>query len=142
MNLDVLAPPERQNLCAKAEETCLRRVREILRQADPSDTPLRRLLEDIERQHQIQLESVRVVGEFEEGDDDPRPHFPSLREHLGEGPLNRDYALFYIESLKEEAWHFYEKMARRAIDDDARAVCTHIALYELGEVARLRTVIL
>jgi hypothetical protein len=143
MKLDVDAPAERQTPCAKVAERCLRRIREILRQADPADPALRRLLEDVERQHGFQLESVRSVEGCEDGnDDDPRQHFPSLQEHLGEGPLNRDCAMFYVESLKEEAWRFFQNMARRAMDDDARAVYTRIALHELGEVARLRTMIL
>jgi rubrerythrin len=145
MSLATLFPVERQTLGAKAEERCLNRVREILRRADPADAALRRLLQGVERQNRIQLESIREIGAEGEQEDvvvDLDAHFPSLRERLGEGPLNRDCALFFIERLKEEAWRFFERMALRAMDEDARAVYTHIALDDLGQVARLRAVIL
>ena len=50
--------------------------------------------------------------------------------------------MYYVESLKEEASRFFQKMAQSAMDDHARAIFTRIALGEIGQIARLRTVLL
>lgn len=143
MNLETLAPANPQSLWTQAEELCLSRIHEILQQADPSDVPLRRLLEDIERQNRKQLDEVRHVdASIEAVDIDVDACFPSLRESLGEAPLNRDSALYYVESLKDEAWRFFSRMARNAPDEDAREIFTHVSLSDLGQVAWLRSVIL
>lgn len=143
MARNTVPPDGKHALCVKAEELCLNRIREIMRQADPSDPALRHLLADIERLNRVQLDEVAHLGLAEpEADADLTSYFPSVRERLGEAPLNRDSAMYFIETLKEEASHFFQRMARSAMDDGARTVYSHIALRELCQVARLRSVIL
>ena len=145
MDLDTLAPDGQLTLCLRAEEVCLRRIREIERQSDPHDAALHRLLREIESVVHAQLDRVAEIGpsaKAQEPEIPVEPYFPSTRERLGEAPLNRDSAIYYVESLKVEASRFFQKMAQAAMDDRARAIFTHIALGELGQVARLRTVLL
>jgi hypothetical protein len=143
VDLDTLAPGGQRTLCLNAEEVCLRRLREIDRQADPGDLPLHRLLRDVESAMLAQLHALAHLGEAESpATADPAPYFPSVRERLGEGPLSRDGALYHLENLKEETARFFQRMALAAMDDEARAIYTHIALDEFGHVARLRTVLL
>ena len=145
MDIDTLAPDGQLTLCLRAEEVCLRRIREIERQSDPRDTALHRLLREIESVGRAQLDRVAEISPPADAQDveiPVEPYFPSTRERLGEAPLNRDSAMYYLESLKVEASRFFQKMAQAAMDDRARAIFTHIALGELGQVARLRTVLL
>ena len=145
MDIDTLAPDGQLTLCLRAEEVCLRRIREIERQSDPRDAALHRLLREIESVGRAQLDQVAEIA-YPAGPQDVEipvePYFPSTRERLGEAPLNRDSAMYYLESLMVEASRFFQKMALAAMDDRARAIFTHIALGELGQVARLRTVLL
>jgi hypothetical protein len=124
----------------QAEELCLDRIREILLQVDPADAPLRRLLEDVESRGQLQMEALRPLEGRAELD--VETYFPSLGDSLGEGRLSRDSALYYVERLKEEAWRFFRDLARLATDAGAREAFTRAALDEIGQVARLREVIL
>lgn len=142
MNLETLTPANLRSSWAQAEELCLSRIHEILRQADPSDVPLRRLLGDIERQNRVQMDEVRHVDANIEAPDDVDACFPSLRDSLGEAPLNRDSAPHYVDSLKKDACRFFSKMARNAPDEDTRAIFIQVSLSELDQVARLRMVIL
>ena len=145
MSIDDLAPDCQLTLCLKAGEFCLRRIREIERKSDPSDTALHRLLRDIESWERAQIDQVAEIGgPAGPYDAEARvdPYFPSARERLGEAPLTRDSAMYYVENLKEEASRFFQKMAMAAMDERSRAVFTHIALGGLGQVARLRTVLL
>ncbi|HEX7901855.1 MAG TPA: hypothetical protein VF950_29120 [Planctomycetota bacterium] len=145
MPLDDLAPDRQLTLCLKAGEFCLRRILEIERKSDPADTALHRLLREIESWERAQLDQVAEIGR-PAGLQDPEtavdPYFPSARERLGEAPLNRDSAMYYVENLKEEASRFFQEMARAAMDERSRAIFTHIALGGLGQIARLRTVLL
>ena len=142
MNIDALAPDTQLTLCLKAEEVCLKRIREIERQSDPGDQALHSLLREIEAWERDQLDQVAGMGSPAAIQVRAEPYFPSARERLGEAPLSRDSAMYYLESLKEEASRFFQKMAQSAMDDHARALFTRIAQGGIGQVARLRTVIL
>ena len=142
MDIDTLAPDGQLTLCLRAEEVCLNRIREIERQSDPRDPALHRLLREIEAWERAQLDQVANMGRPAGIQVQAEPYFPSTRERVGEAPLNRDSAMYYVESLKEEASRFFQKMAQSSLDDRARAVFTRIALGEIGQVARLRTVLL
>jgi hypothetical protein len=145
MELEMLAPVGQRTLCRKAGELCLARIRAIRRRTDPGDPSLRRLLEEVERRDRLQLDEILGVdpdAETDDGGADPAAYFPSAHERFGEAPLDRESALYLVERLLEEAWRFFQNMARTSDREDARAVYTRIALRELGEVARLRTVIL
>lgn len=129
--------------CEAAEEACLCRLRDILHQVDPRDASLCRLLEDVERHDRDRLEGLRGMERAVAAEEvDVEAYFPSLRVSLGEGRLTRDSAMYYVENLKEEAWRFFRDLARLATDEEARAAFAHVTMDELGEVARLRTVIL
>lgn len=142
MDIETLAPDGQLTLCLRAEEVCLNRIREIERQSDPRDPALHRLLREIESWEREQLEQVAGMGSPAGIQVRAEPYFPSASERLGEAPLNRDSAMYYVESLKEEASRFFQRMARAAMDDRARAIFTRIALGGIGQVARLRTVLL
>jgi hypothetical protein len=142
MDIDALAPDGQLTLCLRAEEVCLNRIREIERQSDPRDPALHRLLREIESWGRAQLDQVAGMGSPAGIQVRAEPYFPSVRERLGEAPLTRDSAMYYVENLKEEASRFFQKMAQAAMDDRARALFTRIALGELGQVARLRSVLL
>ena len=145
MNLDTLAPEGQRTLCRKAEELCLARIRAILRQTDPNDPALRRLLEDIEQRDGLHLDEIlRMEPDAGDLDDeaDPSIHFPSARVRLGEAPLDRETAMYHLESLMEDAWRFFKDRARGSDREEARAVYSRIALDQLGLVAHLRTVLL
>jgi hypothetical protein len=143
MDLEALAPDGQLTLCLQAEEVCLRRIREIQRKADPGDPALHHLLREIESGECAQLSQVANIGKPAGLHNvEVEPYFPSTRERLGEAPISRDSAMYYVERLKEEASRFFQKMAQAAMDDRARAIFTRIALGELGQVAQLRTVLL
>ena len=143
MDFEAFSPDRKLTLCLKAEEVCLRRIRDIKRMADPGDPALHHLLREIESGELAQLSQVAKLGKPTGLHDvEVESYFPSTRERLGEAPLSRDSAMYYVERLKEEASHFFQKMAQVAADDRARAILTQIALGELGQVAQLRTVLL
>lgn len=129
--------------CREAEEACLGRLGQILRQADPGDASLRRLLEDVERHDRSRMEELRRVESSGSAEElAVEAYFPSLRESLGEAPLNRDSAMYLVENLKVETWRFFRDLARLATREDAREAFTRAALDERGQVAWLRSVIL
>lgn len=143
MSLATLAPEGQRTLCMEAGALCLARIRAILRQADPADGALCRLLKDVERRSGLQLDELREARvEADMADLHVNACFPSLRERLGEAPLTRDSALYYVERLKDEVWRFFSRLARSAADEESRALLTRASLSELSQVAQLRTVIL
>lgn len=144
--LEVLACGRELTLSLEAERVCLQRLAEIERRADPKDGPLHSLLRQVEASQQEYLQEVtQVAAEFDQAVVDPdllAAEFPSVRERLGESPLGRDAALFYVESLKEEAFHFFRRLSDVVPDEELRAMFRRIALGEIGDVARLREVVL
>lgn len=140
MHLDLL---DSRAVCETAEDACLGRLREILLRLESGDHPLRRLIEDVERHDREAMEHLRMLeGGGPAETLDVEAYFPSLRVSLGEAALNRDSAMYYVETLKEEAWRFFRDLARVATDDVARAAYARLAMENLGDVARLRSVIL
>lgn len=128
-------------LCRRVEELCLDRILEIERRSDPSDSALRVLLREIESGDRAQLETVPPVHAASSLGL-PELSFPSSRESLGEAPLTRENAIYHVESLKAEASRFFQRMAGAVEDPTARQLFTRLALAGLGQVIRLRTVIL
>lgn len=146
-DLETLACGRELSLSLEAERVCLRRLAEIQRRADPKDEPLHSLLRRVEADEREHLQEVAQVAADLDGSGIADPElvvveFPSTRERLGESPLDRDAALYYVESLKEEAYRFFRRLSDAVADDDVRAMLRRIALGEIGEVVRLREVLL
>ncbi len=147
LDLDVLACGRELTLSLEAERVCLRRLAEIERRADPKDGPLHSLLRQVEANEREHLQEVAQYAADLDGQGlvDPElvaTEFPSIRERLGESPLDREAALYYVESIKEEAFRFFRRLSDAVTDADVRALLRRIALGEIGEVARLREVVL
>lgn len=142
MSLSTLESP--WTLGLQAEDLCLRRMEDIQKLADPADVPLRRLIRDLEDEESAERERVTLHEAPADLDapGDLETEFPSVRERLGEGPLSRDNAMYYLEALKQDAFRFFQKLARSTQDEAARAYFTRLALEAMGQVARLREMIL
>jgi len=142
--MSLSAPDSPWTLGLRAEDLCLRRMEAIEKRADPADGPLRRLIHDLEDEESAER---KQVSSHESPADLCAPaslesEFPSLRDRLGEGPLSRDNALYYLEALKQDAFRFFQKLARTTSDEAARAYFTRLALDAMGQVVRLREMIL
>jgi hypothetical protein len=71
-----------------------------------------------------------------------RTSIPSLNKRFGEGTLHRDIALFYAESLEEEASRFYRMLAEHAREAEARSLFSDLSNRERGKLRFLREVVL
>ena len=126
------------------------RLDAIHRNANPADLALRELLAKLKTQ---QRDHVQVLEQFRDrlrpGTLDERPlprtlegDFPSLDKKLGEGPLDRDFALYFVELLEEEASRFYRRLADEAPAEEVRLFLQQMALSEWGDLEHLRSVLL
>ena len=140
-------------LCRGALGLCQGRLEYILENVDPSDGSLCALLEG------IVAEEVETVGDFREldwrmsfipvqnfdfaeADSILNKHFASALSMFGEGALNRDQALYFVEILEKERSEFFRVIAdANAADGSARVFFRE---YERGLrwIEALRTVIL
>lgn len=131
MNVEDLSLKELLSLCRQAEGMCLRRYDQIRERSDPSDQPLHDLLWELASEQQ---NHARSVEEYEARAPQPETspleaaqavrmvlrQLPSISRSFGEGLLERDLALFFAESLKEEAARFYRVLAEHAPDWESR----------------------
>jgi hypothetical protein len=140
-------------LSRQAEELCLHRLERIREWSDPEDGPLHELLEDLvaeERNHLGAIEEYEIRA-AEEGIPpvDPaqaerllRSRLPSLGRRFGEGFLDRDLALFFAESLEEEASRFYRALKEHARDGESRSFFLNMAERDRCSLDHLRSVVL
>jgi hypothetical protein len=151
-DLEDLAIREILGICAHAHRICVDRFGDIGRNSDREDRSLQQLLEDMAEKAKRQSQ---VVEEYERGLSDPAPDmkvdemkrlirksFTSLSQSFGEGVLHRDIALFFAESLEEEASRFYRRIAELAPDWDARDFFLEMSERERLELRHLRDVVL
>lgn len=153
MNLEDLSLKELLWLCHRAEILCLRRLEQIHEGSDPADLPLHELLRELAAE---QSNHARAVDEYERRM--PRPEIwlldpaqgerlllwrlPSLSRGFGEGLLDRDLALFFAESLEEEAARLYRALSEHAPDWESRNFFINMAERDRCSLDHLRQVVL
>jgi hypothetical protein len=118
-------------LAREAGSGCTRRLEAILGSIDPGDAALRDYL------NQVLVEEKACLHEIECFERETLPFipwapgekrtrdlvarfFPSFSKKMGEGPLNREGALYFVECLEEENAVFLRDLAKRAPDDRSR----------------------
>lgn len=153
LDLAELSTQELSAIVRQAGRECVRRYAAIAAASDPSDRALHDLLlsmaADAHRQAggmQFPVEdgafgsggrlSPEGVRELIDGS------FSSLSKGFGEGTLHRDIALFYAESLEEEASRFYRMLAEHARESKARSTFSELSEIERGRLRFLREVVL
>ena len=150
LDLGKLSARELAVISHEAGEECGRRFRQIAGAVDPSDLALQVLLGDMATETEFQTlpeEEGRPFGSGQRITPDGireflRTSIPSLTKGFGEGTLHRDNALFYAESLEEEASRFYRTLAEHARGSDARSLFTDLSDRERGKLRFLREVVL
>lgn len=141
------------DLCGRAHQKCVARFERIGKNADPADRSLRELLGEMARRAEDQSESVKEYEGRLPYPGDPgmnpdeaesliRGFFTSLSKGFGEGVMHRDIALFYAESMEEEAARFYRTLADRAPDWEARSFFQEMSEREASKLRHLREVVL
>lgn len=143
MKIENLTREGQLGLCQRAERLCAARLRSVRRTADPRDPALHRVLDERIDDWSAQLRALERLGRGEAGPDDEgvlREAFPSLRSGVGEGPLNREVALYLVECVEDERSRFYHRMAAAARDGDARALFQQFADRDEAHLKFLRTV--
>jgi hypothetical protein len=150
LDLEKLSAGELATLSGQAGEECGRRFRLIAQAADPSDLALQSLLSAMAAETELQVLREEESLPFGSGQrrtpngirEFIRTSIPSLTKRFGEGTLHRDNALFYAESLEEEASRFYRMLAEHAREAEARSLFTDLSDRELGKLRYLREVVL
>jgi len=153
LDLERLTPQDLATLGCHAAEECERRFRGIAQASDPADAALQELLREMADEAHLQVEAPaeerrqlpfgsgrRVtpdgIREF------IRASLPSLTKRFGEGTLHRDIAMFYAESLEEEATRFYRMLAEHAHEAGTRSRFVDLSDRERGKLRFLREVVL
>jgi hypothetical protein len=147
LDLEKLSPKELTAVTRQASQECALRLRRIAEASDPSDSALQGLLGKMAKEAQLQAQSLQEedfsprlsadrVREF------IRASIPALGKRFGEGALHRDNALFYAESLEEEASRFYRLLAEHAREAKTRTFYTDLSDRERGKLRFLREVVL
>jgi len=153
LDLEKLSAQELAMISRQAGEECGRRFRQIAGASDASDTALQELLGDMEKEARLQVQAIpEAEGRLPFGAarrmasdgvrEFIRASIPSLTKGFGEGTLHRDIALFYAESLEEEASRFYRRLAEHARESDTRTLFTDLSDRERGKLRFLREVVL
>ncbi len=146
MKIEDLSRAGQLTLCQWAERLCGLRLRGLRRAADPQDKALHRVLDERIDDWSPRIRALERLerGEAEAGDEELarilRDGFPSQRNGIGEGPLNRDAALYLVECMEDERARFYHGMAAAARDGEARALFQQFADRDEAHLKFLRTV--
>lgn len=137
-----------KELCCEAARRCLDRIREIRGAASPEDFPLLRLLGQIEEEERRHQEGLRRLDADSPGLDPANVRrsvsalLQVLGQRLGEGPLDRDVAMYFAEVVEDASARFYASLAAAARDEQARSVFRDMANAERARVAHLRNVVM
>lgn len=153
LDLEKLTPQDLTQITRQAGEECALRFRRIAGAADPADAALQELLGEMAREARLQLqlapeeEARRPFGSGHRLTPDGvrefiRGSLPSLTKGFGEGMLHRDIALFYAESLEEEAARFFRLLAEHARETETRTLFKDLSDRERGKLRFLREVVL
>jgi hypothetical protein len=153
LDLEKLSAKDLSAMSRQAGVECGLRFYEIAQASDPSDWALQDLLREMAKEARLQTpvlpeeEGRRPFGAARRMAADGvrefiRTSLPSLSKGFGEGTLHRDIALFYAESLEEEASRFYRMLAEHAREAEARSLFTDLSDRERGKLRYLREVVL
>lgn len=152
LDLEKLSPEKLTAMTRQAGKECAWRLRQIAEASDPSDSALQSLLREMAREAQLQAQAFLQEEDDPPGSSPPvnadgvhefiRASIPSLGKRFGEGALHRDNALFYAESLEEEASRFYRMLAEHARGTQARSFYADLSDRERGKLRFLREVVL
>lgn len=153
LDLDKLSTQDLAMISHQTAEECEFRLRRIAAASDPSDLALQELLRSMAKQTWLQIQAPwegdarRPFGSSSRLSADGirefiRASLPSLSRGFGEGTLHRDNALFYAESLEEEAARFYRQLAEHAREAELRSLFTDLSDRERGKMRFLRDVVL
>jgi len=149
LDLEQLSTQDLSTLGRYAAEECERRFRGIAAASDPADAALQELLRDMAEEARLQGEEDRRLpfGSGRRMSPDGvreflRASLPSLAKSFGEGTLHRDIAMFYAESLEEEATRFYRMLAEHSHEAGTRSRFVDLSDRERGKLRFLREVVL
>ena len=153
LDFNELTSSELLALGRRAMELCALRFREIAEGADPTDQALQDLLRKMSLDTDIRASSAeelegrvsdesRLASRPEEAMHLIRSYLTSLSKRFGEGPLNRDAALFLAESLEEEASRLYGVLATHSRESDIRSLFQDLSERERTNLHFLREVVL
>ena len=142
-----LRPRDRLHLYRGAVTLSLKRLKGILRSADPSDRPLKHLLGQMIAEEEHRAAHARGLDGKPSADTSPadpilQSFFPSARETFGEGRLHREAALYYAEVMACEQASFFEAVGEGAEGAEARAAFSQAREAALRRIDHLRSVIL
>jgi hypothetical protein len=152
MRFEELSPRQVLEVSRQAARLCAGRYRELAATSDPGDEALHRLLETQAGDEGACAEEIEQLAEAILPDSDPSlderagrtliaDHLPSLTRRLGEGPLDRDIALYVAECLQEESSRFHRALADFAPDEESQTLLERVALREWAHLAQLRSVL-
>ncbi|HYF01376.1 MAG TPA: hypothetical protein VEJ18_20810 [Planctomycetota bacterium] len=144
-----LRPHDRLHLSQDAMALSLRRLKSILRSADPADRPLKHLLNSMVTEEESIAEKCRRLDRAVPSEPDVpklqsilREFFPSASATLGEGRLHREAALYFAEMLAGEQAAFFEAVAGAVDSPEARAAFASAHEASVRRMEHLRSVIL
>lgn len=151
-DMDRMTTPELLALGRRALELCARRLDGIADASEPGDLPLRNLLRrmsmdqaiqaaSVEDAENVQVEESRLPSKSDAASAFLNRQLTSLSKGFGEGPLNRDIALFYAESLEEEASRLFRLLAATAPDRASSRLFTDLSDHERDNLHLLREVV-
>lgn len=140
-------------LAREAGASCAHRLETILGSADPDDPPLRRYLAQVVAEQKACLEEIQRFERealsfvpWAPGEKRTRglvqQFFPSLSKKMGEGALNREGALYFVECLEAEEAVFLRGLAERAPDDRSRQFFVTLASGRESRQRQCRDVLL
>ena len=144
-----LRPHDRLHLSQDAMALSLRRLKSILKSADPADRPLKHLLSRMVAEEEGIAEECRRLDRASSPDAEA-PRFPSILKEffpsasatLGEGRLHREAALYFAEMLAGEQAAFFEAVAGAVDSPEARAAFAVAYEASRRRMEHLRSVIL
>ena len=137
----------------RALELEARRLDQIAAAADATDQPLRELLHkmaleselraaEVEREENVRPDDSRLASTPEQGFRLIQGYLTSLTKSFGEGPLPRDAALFFAESLEEETSRLCRVLAEHAREWPVNRLFVELSERERKNVRYLREVVL
>jgi len=136
----------------RALEMGARRLTQIARGSAPDDQPLRALLEKMALESELRADEIeqyenrlpedsRLAAKADHAVKLIEEYLSSLRKRFGEGPLTRDTALFFAESLEEETSRFCKVLAAHAREWPVNRLFIDLAEREQKDMHFLREVV-
>ena len=139
---------ERVHLARQAAEIRLRRLEAITRFSDPQDAPMRDLLRTLTSQASLGLDRLRRIRTGGMWIEDERARvllrewIHSAWQRFGEGPLDREVALYLAEALLDECAGFLVALSKGATEPGVRTCLEDLAENCRRHLEHVRQVIL